>query len=265
MTFRLSLDGAPAGMEQQCLGAADMLAEAAIALRLARLLLQRLELRLDRRDDVVEPQQIVFGSLEPQFGLVAARMKPGGAGSLFEKKPALRRLGFDQRTHSPLTDHRPGMCARCGVGKQQLDIACPHLMPVDPIDRAAGALDAAGNLDLLTVVEGERRIARTVVERQRDLGEVARRPVGAAGEDHIIHLAAAQPLGRGLAHDPAQRLDQVRFAATVGSDDTGETGADCQLRCINERLEPDEAKPVDLHHSATRRPRVAKGEAAPPQ
>src|SRR6266481_9919079 len=109
MTFRLSLDGAPAGMQQQCLGAADMLAEAAIALRLARLLLQRLELRLDRRDDVVEPQQIVFGSLEPQFGLVAARMKPGGAGSLFEKKPALRRLSFDQRTYSPLTDHRPRM------------------------------------------------------------------------------------------------------------------------------------------------------------
>ena len=42
MTFRLGLDGAPAGMEQQCLGAADVLAEAAIALRLARLLLQRL-------------------------------------------------------------------------------------------------------------------------------------------------------------------------------------------------------------------------------
>src|SRR6266404_8648775 len=117
MTFRLSLDGAPAGMEQQCLSAADMLAEAAIALRLARLLLQRLELRLDRRDDVVEPQQIVFGSLEPQLGLVTARMKPGGAGSLFEKQPALRRLGFDQCPHSPLTDHRPRMRAGCGIGE----------------------------------------------------------------------------------------------------------------------------------------------------
>src|SRR5467141_4039670 len=105
MTFRLSLDGAPAGMEQQCLGAADMLAEAAIALRLARLLLQRLELRLDRRDDVVEPQQIVFGSLEPQLGLVTARMKPGGAGSLFEEKPALGWLSVDQSAHAPLADH----------------------------------------------------------------------------------------------------------------------------------------------------------------
>src|ERR1700730_2689673 len=136
-----------------------MLTEAAIALRLARLLLQRLELILDRRNDVVEPQQIVFGSLEPQFGFVTARMKPGGAGSLFEKQPALPRLGCDQRTHSPLTDHRPGMRAGCGIGKQQLNITCPHLMPVDPIDRASAALDAANDLDLVAVVEGERGVA----------------------------------------------------------------------------------------------------------
>ena len=89
-------------MEQQRLGAPDLLAEPAIALRLARLLLQRLELRLDRRDDVVEPREIVLGGVELQLGLVAARMQPGGAGGLVEQKPPLGRLGVDQRADPAL-------------------------------------------------------------------------------------------------------------------------------------------------------------------
>ena len=158
VAFGLSFGRAPAGVEQQRFGAPDVLAEPTIALRLACLFPQGLELGLDRRDHVVEPQQIVFGSLEPQFGLVAARMQPGGAGSLFEEKPAFGGLGVDQRAHSPLADHRPGMGAARGVGEQQLNVARPHLAPVDPVDRAGAALDAAHDLDLLTVIEGERGV-----------------------------------------------------------------------------------------------------------
>ena len=57
------------------------------------------------------------------------------------------------------------MGAGRGIGEQQLHVACPHLTPVDPIGRADATFDAANDLDLLAVVEGERGIARAVVDR----------------------------------------------------------------------------------------------------
>ena len=51
----LGFGRAPANVEQQRLGTPDVLAEATVALRLTRLLIEGLELSLDRRDDVVEP------------------------------------------------------------------------------------------------------------------------------------------------------------------------------------------------------------------
>jgi hypothetical protein len=55
---------------------------------------------------------------------------------------------------------------------------------------------------------------------------VARRPAHRAGEDHVVHLAAAQPPRRGLAHHPAQRLDEVRLSAAVRPDDPGQPRLD---------------------------------------
>ena len=40
-----------------------------------------------------------------------------------------------------------------------------------------------------------------------------------AGEDHIFHARAAQALGRLLAQHPTDGVAQVRFAATIRSDD----------------------------------------------
>ena len=243
----LGLGREPARIEQQRLGPPDVLAEAAVTLRLARLLLQRLELRLDRRDHVVEPQQVGRGRLEPLLGFAAACLQAGGTGGVFEEEAAFGRLGLDQRADSRLADQRPGPGAGSGIGEQQLHIARPHLAPVDPIGRAAAALDAAQDFDLVSVVEGKGRVAGAVVEAQRDLGDVARRPPGGAGEDHIVHGAAAQAPRRGLAHNPAQRFGQVRFAATVRADDPGQAGLDRQLGAVNERFEPEKAKPLDLH------------------
>ena len=45
-----------------------------------------------------------------------------------------------------------------------------------------------------------------------------RRAAGGAGEDDVLHLAAAQRLGALLAHDPGQGVDDVRLARAVGTD-----------------------------------------------
>ncbi len=195
--------GAPAGVQQLRLGAPDLLAEPAIALRLPRLLLEGLDLRREGQDHIVEPAEIVLGGLQLQLGFVAARMQPGGAGRLVEQQPALGRLCRDQRADPPLTDQRARMRPGRGVGEQQLDVAGAHLAAVDPIGGAAAAGDPAHHLDRRAVIVGKGRIARAVVDRQRDLGEVARRAVAGPGKDQIVHLAAAQPLVRRLRPSPS--------------------------------------------------------------
>ena len=233
----LGLGGQPAGAEQHRLGPPDLLGETAVALRLARLFSQSLELDLDRGDDIVEPLEIFLGSVEFQFGLAAARMKPGGAGGFFEQEPPFGRFRVDQRGYAPLAHHRAGMSAARGIGEQQLDVARPHLAPVDAVDRAAAAFDPPHDLDFRAIVERKRCVAAAVVQGQRDFGDVAGRSCRRPGEDHIVHLAAAQASGRGFPHHPAQRLDQVRLAAAVRSDHAGQAGLDQEVCRLNERLE----------------------------
>ncbi len=86
---RFGLAGVPARVEHLRLGAADLLAEPAIALGLFRLLVEPLELRRHRRDHVVEAEEVVLGPLQFELGLVAALVQPGGAGGLVEQHSPL--------------------------------------------------------------------------------------------------------------------------------------------------------------------------------
>ena len=139
---------------------------------------------------------------------------------------------------------RPGR----SVGKQKLDVVGARLAAVDPVRGTAPAPDSPHHLDRRAFVVGKRRVARGVVDRQRNFGEVARRAAARAGEDHIVHLAAAQPLGGGFAHHPAQRLDEIGFAAAIGSDNAGKARLDRQLGRLDKRFEAGEAKALYLHH-----------------
>ncbi len=80
--------------------------------------------------------EVVVGGGEPQLGLASARLQPGGAGGLFEQKPALGRFGLNQRADPSLADDGPGRPAGRGVGEQELHIARPHIAAVDAPDRA---------------------------------------------------------------------------------------------------------------------------------
>src|SRR5690242_5635053 len=78
-------------------------------------------------------------------------------------------------------------------------------------------------------------------------GVVARRTLGIAGKDHVVHLGGAHRLVGRLAHDPAHRLDQVRLAAAVGADDAGQARLDRKVGRFDEGLEADQAQPRELH------------------
>ena len=86
------------------------------------------------------------------------------------------------------------------------------------------------------LVELGGRLARAVVDLDRDLGVVARRSVVGAGKDHIVHVGGAQRLVRRLAHHPAQRFHQVRLAAAVRTDHAGEPRLDQKIGRLDEGL-----------------------------
>ena len=223
-------------MQEDRLVTADVVGQVPIAGRLAGLPLEALELGLEGRDDVVEALQVALGGAQAQLGLVPAGVQAGDPGGLLQQGPAPGRLGVDQRADPALADQRGRVRAGRRIGEQELDVLGAMLAAVDPVGRAAAALDLSGDLKLVQLGEVAAGGAVAVVQGERDLGQVARRARGAAGEDDVVHLAAAHALGRGLAHDPAQGLDEVGLAASVGADDPGQARRDDQLRRIDEGL-----------------------------
>ena len=246
--FRLVGGGAPAQVEQGRLGAADVIAEVAVAVRLPGLFLEAVELGVEGDQYVVDAAQVGFGAAQAQFGLVAARMQTGDAGGLLQDGTPFGRLGGDDGADPPLADDRRGTGAAGRVGEQNLDVAGAHLLAVDAVGGAAAPFDAAADAQFRVIVVAGGGGAVVVVQAQHDLGDVARRPLGGAVEDDVVHFAAAHLLGRGLAHDPAQRLDQVGLAAPVGSDDAGQAGFDQELRAVDEGLEAGKPQFLEAQH-----------------
>ena len=222
----------------------------AIADRLPRLLLEGIDLARELRDHVLEPQQVLLGRAQPQLGLVPARMQPGNAGGLLEHAPALLRLGLDDLADAALVHQGGRACAGRGIGEQNLHVAGAHLAAIDAIGRAGITLDPARHIEGIMLVELGRRLARAVVDLDRDLGVVAPRPLIGAGEDHVVHVGGAQGLVRGLAHHPAQRLDQVGLAAAVGSDHAGQPGLDHEIGGLDEGFEAEQPQSREPHANA---------------
>ena len=237
----------PAQMEQRGLGLAHLGRDLAVADRLARLLLQAFDLPGELADHVLDAGEVGLGGLQPQFGLVAAGMQAGDAGGIFQHAAALFRLGLDDLADLALVDQRRRTRAGGGVGEQDLHVAGAHVAAVDAIDRAGLALDPARDFQHFVIVHRRRRGAVGIVDRHHHFGVVARRTVAGTGEDHRVHVGGAQRLVRGLAHRPAQRLDQIGLAAAVRPDHAGQARLDHEIGGLNERLESVEAKAREFH------------------
>ena len=137
-----------------------------------------------RADDVFEAFQICFRRAQAQFGLVPAGVQPGDAGGFFKQASALGRFRVDNCADAALTDHRGRPRTGRGICEQHLDIACPRVHAVYLVVRAVTALDAANDIQFISVVELGRRTPVRVVHRQDNFGKVPRRTVGLS----LIHI-----------------------------------------------------------------------------
>ena len=233
---------APAGKQQPRLGHTDLVAERLVALGLLGLPPQRGDLRVEPGHQVLEPGEVGFGLLELALGVAPADMQARDSRRLLEHHPPLGRLGGNYRGDLALANQRGRMRAGRGIGEHQRHVLRAHVAAVDAVGATRPALDSASDFEFL---------ARAIGGMQDDLGEIARRSLRGAGEDHVVHPARAQRLGRVLAHHPADCLEKVGLAAAVGADDAGQPRLDAQLSRLDKALEARQAELAKEHCLST--------------
>ncbi len=86
-----------------------------------------------------------------------------------------------------------------------------------------------------------------VVEGDRYFSHAGGREAIAAGEDHVLHLMAAQVAGALLAHGPAQSVDDIGLAAAVRPDDRSDAWIELHGSLLGEGLKPNHFKAFEAH------------------
>ena len=247
-------------MQQPRLDFADFAGQLAIAFGRAGLAAKLGRALLLLAEDFAQSRQVGFGRAQLLLGILAPRVEAGNARRFLEQLAPLDRLGSDDRADPALADQRGRMRARRCVGEQQRHVLLPHVLAVEPVGRARAALDPPGDLALAAGIV----VARRAVDQDRHLGEIARRARRGAGEDDVFHAPAAKRLGRGFAHRPADRLEQVGLAAAVGADDPGQARLDAQFSGLDEALEAGELEPPDAQLCRPSRAPASRARRAPP-
>ena len=125
-----------------------------------------------------------------------------------------------------------------------MDILQPAGRAVDQILRLAVAEHTPGDADL---VPFDPQLLLALRERHRNLRHVVRLAGVGAVEDHVRHLASAQSLGRLLAENPSDGIEDVRFPAAVRADDGGHTPMEAQDGLWGKRLETNQFNGLQIH------------------
>ena len=204
---------------------------------------QRLELAADLGEQVVQTREVALARVELAQRLLLALAVLEDARGLLDEAAAVLRRGVQDRVELPLPDDDVHLAPDAGVTEQLLHVQQPARLGVDGVLRAAGAEHRATDRHL-GVLDGQRAIG--VVDGEQDLGPAQGRAAGGAGEDDVVHLAAAQALGARLAHHPGQGVDDVGLARAVGPDDAGDARLELQRRGGREGLEPLEGQALQV-------------------
>ena len=173
---------------------------------------QRLQLAAELGENVLQAGEIALRGVELAQRLLLALAVLEDAGRLLDEAAAFLRRRAQHGVELTLPDDDVHLAADAGVAEQLLDVEQTALGAVDGVLRATVAEHRARDRDLAVL---DRQSTVGVVDGEHDLGPAERGPAGGAGEDDVLHLAAAQRLRPLLAHDPRQRVDDVGLARPV--------------------------------------------------
>ncbi len=205
---------------------------------------ERLELTAQLGRQVRQPRQVGRHRVELADRLfLALAVLEDTRGLLDERAPVLG-TGFENLGELALADDDVHLAADAGVGQQLLHIHQTATGAVDFVLAAAVAEHPSGDRHLGVF---DRQGVVRVVDRDCDFGSTQRRTRGRAGEDDVFHLAATQSLGTLFAHHPGERVDHIRLAGPVGTDDAGDAWLEAQSRRRSKRLEALQGQTLEVH------------------
>ena len=221
---------------------------------------QRLELAAQLGGQVGQPGQVGRHRVELADRLFLALAVFEHAGGLFDERATVLRARLQDLRQPALPDDDVHLAADAGVAQQLLDIHQPATVAVDLVLAGAVAEHPPGDRHL-GVLDRQRVVG--VVDGDGHLGAAQRGPRRRAGEDDVLHLAAAQRLGALLAHHPGQGVDDVGLAGSVGTDDAGDARLEAQSRRRREGLEALQRQTLEVHGVPAYRRRRASRLTAP--
>jgi hypothetical protein len=210
------------------------------------LLAERLELAADLGQEVLQAGDVALGGGELAERLLLALAVLEDARGLLDVAAAFFRCRAQDAIELALPDDHVHLTTDAGVGEQLLDVEQPAGLAVDGVLGAAVAEHDPADRDFGVV---DRQGAVGVVDREHDLRPAERRPPGRTGEDHVLHLAAAQTLRALLAHHPGDGVDDVRLPRAVGAHHTGDPGLQMQRRRRCERFESAERQAFEIQRA----------------
>jgi hypothetical protein len=177
----------------------------------------------------------------------------GDARGLVEQAAPVIGTRRDDESDAPLLDDGVGLRAHARAQEKLHDVSEARRHAVEKVFAVAAAIETTGHHHLLGTygAPGDAawrgvRAKRQRIEGQRHLRQTGRTPGFGAGEDHVIHGAAAKMLRGLLPHDPANRVDDVRLAASVGAHDRRDRFREAYRGPIDERFEPTDIDALDL-------------------
>jgi len=187
--------------------------------------------------DVIQTGEVVARIRQAAFGFLAPLAILGDPCGFFEKATDILGARLDDaRDHALLDDC---VCPRPQPGAEKhIDhVLAPDMNVIDVVARITTAVEHPLDRDLRIARPLPRRPALAVIEDH--LHACARHSLagGRAVEDDVLHRLPAQRGRPRFAQHPAHRIDDVRLAAPVGTDNPYQVARHDHGRRIDEGLE----------------------------
>ncbi len=192
-----------------------------------------------------------FASVASSFRSASLRLRLEfrDAGRFLENRAPVLRLRAEDQVDLPLLHDRVGAAADARIHEKIVDVAQPARSFVQQILGSAVAENTPRDADF---VPFHAEFLFTFGEGHRHFCHAESLPGVSSGKNHVGHFASAQRLGRLLAKDPADRIEDVRFAASIRADDGSDAFVKIQdgFRC--ERFETEEFERLKIHREEVR-------------
>ena len=215
-----------------------------IAAGLGDLTLERVHAAFLFGDDVAGAEEVGFGVFQFAEGFFFVLFELGDAGCFFEDRAAFFGLGRKDLVNLTLRHDGVSGATNAGVHEELVHVAEAAGFVVDAVLRFAIAEDAAGDGHFVELgFEGDFAIGHGHDHFGHAVGLAA---VGAV-EDDVGHFATAKSFGGSFAEDPADGVDDIGFAAAIGTDDAGNAGVEFEMSFIGERLEALDIEGFEVH------------------